>query len=132
MTRILVCGEGTRCEVRLWAMSCGGDWSVTLCGGGKHHVGAAALAVCDPPRPGRPPSATVSSLCAPAHRDDVVARAAAKELSAALGCNVAVTAGIHVDGASPEELALLQERCHTLCQTLLKEIEAARKPPAGD
>lgn len=38
--------EQSKYEIELCAVQCGRDYSVTICGGGRHHVGAAALG-CD-------------------------------------------------------------------------------------
>ena len=35
--------EQSKYEIELCAVQCGRDYSVTICGGGRHHVGAAAL-----------------------------------------------------------------------------------------
>ena len=43
--RITIAGQ-SKYEIELCAVQCGRDYSVTICGGGRHHVGAAALG-CD-------------------------------------------------------------------------------------
>lgn len=123
----LAVGEGTRCVLRLWALPCGDDWSLTICGGTLHHVGAAVLAVPTPPDPhtGRR-SATVSVLCALEHKDDELARRIAKRVSATLGCNVAAVAGVHIDGATQAELQQFLEHGDTLCQTLLDRLTPSK------
>ena len=50
-------GEG-KFRIEAHARRCGNDWSVTVCGGEKHDVGAVSLAQYEPERG----SATVSTL----------------------------------------------------------------------
>lgn len=102
-------GEG-KYEVCIRAIPCGRDLSVTITGGTEPHVGACAIGI------GRLPderpmqySATVSTFTVPDHKDDVVAKMAAKELADTLHANVTVTCGIHIDGATKEELIMLQD-----------------------
>ena len=111
-------GEG-KYEVCIQAIPCGRDLSVTITGGTEPHVGACAIGI------GRLPderpmqySATVSTFTVPDHKDDVVAKMAAKELADALHANVTVTCGIHIDGAAKEELILLQDNVKLALQAL--------------
>jgi len=86
----------------------GPDISVTIGGGDAYHIGATALAV---PRPSladaAAPSASASVICVTAHKEDELARAAALELATEFGCRVSVSAGIHVDDATAEDITLL-------------------------
>ena len=111
-------GEG-RFRVAVCAVPCGADWSVTVCGGELHHVGAAALAQYEPERG----SATVSTITAFTHRDDAVAARFAKEIARARRCTVSVSAGIHVDGAGPAELRALQDSAAECLRALLVKME---------
>lgn len=98
-------GEEPRLRIELWARLCGNDLQVTICGGTGYHIGASALASPVSEYHGRPAkSATVSSICLPGHKDDEIARSAAKYLSAMLERTVQVTAGIHIDQPLPAEL----------------------------
>jgi hypothetical protein len=101
---------------------CGRDFCVTVTGGTRPHIGASALAV---PRPSLSDpiktSSTVSVLCVTGHQEDDFARTAAGQLSARCNCVVTVTAGVHIDHATPEELARLNRNL----ETLLEEIEKA-------
>lgn len=119
----LTVGEGSRYQLQLWALPCGSDWSLTICGGALHHVGAAVLACPTPVNPatGRR-SATVSTLCALEHKDDEIARHIAKAVSVQQNCNVSAAAGIHIDDATPQELQLLLENGERLCQKLLEAL----------
>ncbi|MDA8216138.1 MAG: hypothetical protein M0Z94_00820 [Dehalococcoidales bacterium] len=107
-------GEG-RLRVEARALVVGGDLVVSIWGGTGPHVGAAALAVPYPSRerPGAT-SATSSVLTLLGHKDDQVAKAAAERLAAAHGRTVVVTAGLHVDRASADDIRALiaaADRC---------------------
>ena len=103
------------------ALLCGGDLSVTICGGETWHIGAAALAA---PRPSlKDPeevSASASVICLVGHKEDEVARHAALELATTFSCNVNVAVGIHVDNATKADLAQLWEN-YKVALNLLKE-----------
>jgi hypothetical protein len=77
----------------------GPDWSIHI-GGGAHHIGAVAMAGCGPD--GRPFQGT---LCLPPHKEDSLALRAARTLHDALGSTVCVSAGVHLDDISREEIA---------------------------
>lgn len=102
-------------EIRALAVSCGRDLSVTLCGGTLEHVGAVSLAAYEPERG----SATVSTVTAFTHRDDYIAARAAKALSCALCCTVTVTAGVHVDDASQQDISRLCENADAAVAALI-------------
>ena len=112
-------GEG-RFTVTARVERCGPDLLLLVTGGEAPHVGAAALAQYEPERQ----SATVSSLCAYGHRDDAVAVRFAKAAAAAGKCSAAAAAGIHVDGAGPEELSVLMENCEGCLAAVLERIGA--------
>jgi hypothetical protein len=77
----------------------GQDWSIHI-GGGAHHLGAVAMA-------GRGPDGRLfqGALCLPPHREDDLALRAARTLHNALGSTVCVSAGVHLDDISQEEIA---------------------------
>ena len=107
--------------VEAQAIICGGDISVTVCGGTQHHVGAVSVGVYEPERD----SATVSTITVFTHRDDRVSAHMAKELSRALKRTVCVSAGIHVDDASEDEIALLGYNSSRVCEKLIRRISSA-------
>ena len=111
------CGEG-RYRVHAAGRRCGDDLTVAVLGGDREHVGAVSLALYEPERR----SATVSTVTVPGHRDDAVAARFAKELSRALRCTVSVTAGIHVDGASPQEIGTLMQNCEQCLSELIARL----------
>lgn len=108
----------TRYKVIATACSCGADYSVTVCGGTLFHVGAVAVAY--PSASGS--EVTVSELIIPEHKDHYAARIFAEQMAGKLGCSIAVSAGIHIDDASKEEIELLLENCRICCDLLIADI----------
>lgn len=112
-----------RVVLRLTCVALGRDLSVTLCGGDQAHIGAVALAQ---PRPsleaeGRV-SATTSVLALLGHKEDELARNLATELAAKLDTVVCVACGIHLEGISREELALVGDLVRELSGALLARL----------
>ncbi len=94
---------------------------VTIGGGTRLHTGAVAVAASHPSLkdPNRLTS-TASVIAFAGHKEDQIARAAAIRLANALGTNVTVCAGLHIDDASPEEI----ERLIKNFNALIERIEA--------
>jgi peroxiredoxin len=93
------CEAGTgRTRVRLTWRWWGKDLHAHIAGG-KDHIGATALA-------GRKPEGETygAVLCVPPHKEDELALEAARRLHAVTGATVCVTAGIHVERITREEL----------------------------
>jgi gallate decarboxylase subunit D len=107
---------------------------VVLClaGGERGHIGAVGLGV---PRPSqRDParrSATSSVLTLTGHRDDELAKPLAEWAAARLGQVAVVTVGVHVEGATPEEIALLSANTREAAESLLAGIESAERSSTG-
>lgn len=101
------------------AVRVGGDVLVWIWGGDRPHLGAVAAAqprpsLADPART----SATASVLTFLGHKEDVVVKAVAEDLAAALGANVVVAAGIHWDGLGAEGVAVVLERTREITNLL--------------
>ena len=108
------CGED-RYLVTGPALLCGQDVTLTFTGGTLPHVGAVSLAVYEPERN----SATVSTICVYAHRDDQLAAECAKKAATALKCTAAVSVGIHVDDATSLELEILTKNFKECYSTII-------------
>jgi hypothetical protein len=106
-----------RAVVRLAAVQAGPDWVVAIYGGDGPHVGAVALA-----GPGGGGGGRHISL--PNHREGGPASAAAAELARSLGAAVSVSCGVHMDGATREEIALVEEAIGILARDLAREIKS--------
>ncbi len=98
------------CAVEMALLPCGQDLAVTITGGSLPHIGASALAI---PRPSlqnpAARSASESVLCVTGHKDDQVAKEAAHRLAAAFSCVVNACAGLHLDAATPADIAAMMD-----------------------
>lgn len=126
-------GEGRR-WMEITARWCGRDLVVTLVGGTTPHVGAVAVAQARPSLRGDgSTSSTTSVFALTGHKEDELARWAAGLLAALFDCSVVVTAGIHVDEASGEEIAELEQDARSMVQKLATALATgphAKKPAA--
>lgn len=86
---------------------------ITLFGGDLPHIGA--VAVVDPEG-----NCTLTEF--PSHREGVVSDAWAAALAAAGICPAVVTAGIHYDGISREEIKAVVAQTEELLRAVLKEL----------
>jgi hypothetical protein len=93
----------------------GGDLCVVLGGGERPHIGAAAVA--SPSESG--------AVRLPEHRDDVPALEMARKISAAKNIAVCVAAGIHIDGASADEIAALLKNAEKIGDRILRWLDGA-------
>ena len=111
------CGEGNF-AVSTFAAKCGSDINICVYGGTAPHIGAVSLAVYEPERD----SATVSTVTVHTHRDDAVSSYFAKAVSSAMKCTVCASAGIHIDNASADEIALMRENAAKCCTALIEKL----------
>ena len=121
MMRFDLSSEAGRYQIHATAMLIGEDLLVAIWGGTKPHIGAVAVAL---PRPSiadpQITSSTSSVFTLLGHKEDEVVKMVSERLSARLGKNVVVTAGIHWDDL-PEEA--IKEIVHN-CRKLADEIHA--------
>lgn len=102
------------------AIYLGKDISICIGGGTKPHIGAVSLAVYEPVRN----SATVSTVTVHTHRDDAVAAYFAKIISREMKCTVSVSAGLHVDDATDDDIRKLWEKAKECCTCLIEALKA--------
>lgn len=76
-------------------------------GGTSPHVGGVAIAVPRPRSDGRGLTCDMSQICIPGHKDVHAAAEAAKMIALATEQVVSVTAGLHVDDATDEQIRQL-------------------------
>lgn len=103
------------------AVFCGKDVVVVVGGGTHPHVGAVAVAISHPSL--KDPlvhTTTPSVIIVPGHKEDQIARDAARQLSRSLGTTVVLSVGIHVDNATPTMIDILVDGF----QELVNDIEA--------
>ena len=97
-------------KITLIAVKLGNDFNISIFGGNKPHIGAAALAV--PRRSLAEPekiSASVSNITVTGHKEDELARRAAAMLAARFNCVVCVACGIHIDAAEKAQISLIEQ-----------------------
>lgn len=115
-------GEG-RWRVEGAALATGAGVTLHLYGGERPHVGAVAMAV---PRPSlRDPartSATASVLAVTGHKDDELAKPLAELAAARLGQVAVVVVGVHVDAATPDDIARLSANAREATTRLLAQL----------
>ncbi|MBQ3386731.1 MAG: hypothetical protein IJG53_05345 [Eggerthellaceae bacterium] len=118
-------GEGSF-AIRLILHDTGRGLAGVLTGGDSPHVGSVVLAV---PRASlanaENPSCDVFTVPVPGHLDYVVAQDVATLLCRAYGEPVSVTAGIHVDDATAEDLETIKVICRNLALKALTAESAA-------
>lgn len=106
----------------------GEDLILSIWGGSKPHVGAVAMAV---PRPSLSNSAVISStssvLTRLGHKEDEIVKRISERISAALNKAVVVSAGIHWDNISNEEIENIQSMCDELTHRLIQRISRGEK-----
>ncbi len=122
----VVVDKDSRYEIIIKGYRCGEDYSFTICGGELHHIGAVALGCVRPYDPilGRN-SSSVSVITAHNHKEDEVAREMANLFANELNCRVSVSAGIHIDNATIDELKILLSNCRKAFAMLLQDIKGS-------
>ena len=115
-------------DLSAYVRQIGGDILVAIWGGEKPHIGAVAAAESRPStQDPNQTSATVSVFCYLMHKEDDIAKAAAKKLSAALDTKVVVTAGIHWDNLSADGIQRVNRNCEILVTTVKERIQTERE-----
>lgn len=120
MTNKVIYGTG-KALVEVQYQQIGQDLQVLITAG-KAHVGAVALAVPCPVN-AEGVTASVSVMTVPGHRDNIVAEAAALSLCKAFGRPVSVTAGLHIDQASQEEIMALVDNAKEAIKILINNLK---------
>ncbi len=121
---IYVCTQEASLAVEARAIRVGEDILVWIWGGTRPHIGAVAAAQ---PRPSlaQPDkkSATCSVLTYPGHKEDEIVKPVSEHLSAVLNTHVVVTAGIHWDGLSQEEISEIGSRIGEITRLLTVKLQ---------
>lgn len=91
-----------------------------ISGGECAHVGGVAYATPRAKSSGEGLTADVSNICGYAHKDVYMAQALAKIIGVATNETVSLTAGVHVDKATAQELEQLQKNCIMVAEEFVK------------
>ncbi|WP_027723258.1 hypothetical protein [Maridesulfovibrio zosterae] len=111
-----------RFSIRMHVICMGNDLCVSIGGGDKSHIGAVALAISHRALSGCDKiDASVSLLTVTGHKEDELARKVAYKLAVEFNCTVSVSCGIHLDGASIQEITqVLDEADGLLGEAVVK------------
>jgi len=117
-----------RLTIHLRVFRQGRDLQV-LCGGGATHIGAVALAapVADhPPVQGQAQhdaQIQVQLLGLPGHKEADLAQYMAESMAQALNCAVCVSAGVHYDNITREEITQVEQMTRDLTQRCIISLQ---------
>lgn len=92
-------------SVTLTAEWLGKDIALTISGGDRPHIGAAAVAV--PYRKGERLSVSTSVMCVPGHKEGELAKSVAEAVAKRHDVIVSAACGIHFEGISRGEIQKL-------------------------
>ena len=107
-----------RLSIHLRVYRQGRDLQV-LCGGGATHIGAVALAA-----PAHGLVEAQSHLVGlPGHKEDALAQRMAGRMAHALHCAVCVSAGIHYDNITREEIRQVEQMVHDLTERCISALQ---------
>jgi len=124
MPFITATGGRGKYRVAAEARRIGADILVSVWGGTKPHIGSVAAAS---PRPSlrdlKKMSATSSVINYSGHKDDIVSKLFSERIAARFGRNCVATAGIHIDNATGEHIAIILQNCKTACTRIIRMLE---------
>lgn len=111
-------------KITLKAFVIGCDIQVLCYGGDKPHIGAVSLAV--PYENDGKNCASVSTLTALTHREDIISRQLAESLCKQFKTSVAVSCGIHFEQISRELIVKIQDEILEMSKDLICELQAKK------
>lgn len=121
MKRFLVDISKGRFKIHGVVQEVGQDILVSIWGGTRPHIGAVGMAI---PRPSlsNPEkwSATSSNFTFVGHKEDILTKKISEKLASRLRKNVVVTAGVHWDSITPQEIKIIENLAEKLSDRILK------------
>lgn len=118
-----VSASGGKFEISAEVLEMGDDCLVAVWGGTRPHIGAVGMAQVRPSlRDPNKSSATSSVFTFVGHKEDIVAKMLAEELSRRLRRNTVVAAGIHWDNLSEDDIAVISGLCQTILEKILENV----------
>ena len=91
------------------------DVIITVGGGSFYHIGAVAVGFAHPSIKSQDKTtSTVSLITIPGHKEDLIVQNAAKTLSRLLNSSVVITAGLHIDNASENDIEVIVKNFYEL------------------
>lgn len=121
MTSWNVSASNDKFEISAEVIEMGDDCLVAVWGGTRPHIGAVGMAQVRPSlRDPNKPSATSSVFTFVGHKEDLVAKMLAEELSRRLERNTVVAAGIHWDNLSEDDVSSISRLCQVILEKILE------------
>jgi gallate decarboxylase subunit D len=115
-------------KIHGFVQTIGNDILVSIWGGTKPHIGAVGIAI---PRPSlknlKRWSASSSNFTLLNHKEDYLVKKISEKLSAGLKTNVVVTAGLHWDNLTSEEIHAVQKLSLKISGVILKRFNVREK-----
>ena len=128
MKRVFVEISKGRFKIHGLAQEVGQDILVSIWGGTRPHIGAVGMAI---PRPSlmnkEKWSATSSNFTFIGHKEDALVKKISEKLAAQLRRNVVVTAGVHWDRITSNEIKTIQNLTQKLSDQILKKFVPAQR-----
>ncbi|OGP92074.1 MAG: hypothetical protein A2157_20050 [Deltaproteobacteria bacterium RBG_16_47_11] len=128
MKRFLVEISKGRFKIHGFVQEIGQDILVSIWGGTRPHIGAVGMAI---PRPSlknqKKWSATSSNFTFVGHKEDILVKKFSEKLAARLRRNVVVTAGIHWDEITFNEIRTIQNLAEKLSDRILRKILSSQR-----
>ncbi|GAB6194497.1 prenylated flavin chaperone LpdD [Desulfocastanea catecholica] len=126
---IRIQSEAKGFPITIKAVLLGDDVNISIFGGEKGHIGAVALAqprssLANPAMTSA--STSVITLCG--HKEDRLACEMAEKAAIAVKGVVSVACGIHVDGASAEQINSIVCKVNEMVEDLLHQLGASKQP----
>ncbi len=109
-----------RIHMRLRALDMGDDLCILLDGGHKPHIGALTITTTQEHK-NSSPSYTHTHVV-PSHKEGAVSEQVTRYMHEALHRTIVCVCGIHIDQISAQEITLVFEMAHSLCQKLEKKL----------
>jgi hypothetical protein len=110
----------------------GPDILVSIWGGTRPHIGAVGMAI--PRHSLKNPkkwSATSSTFTFLGHKEDTLVKEISERLATRLRKNVVVTAGLHWDSITPQEIKIIENLTEKMSDRILKKLLPAGKGRKG-
>lgn len=123
-----VSANDDRFEIAAEVLEMGDDCLVAVWGGTRPHIGAVAMAQVRPSlRDATKISASSSVFTFLGHKEDMVAKMLAEELTRKLGRNTVVAAGIHWDNLSENDIRAISGLCEIIMEKILERVSPLRQ-----
>ena len=127
MKRFLVEISKGRFRIQGFVQEVGQDILVSIWGGTRPHIGAVGMAIPRPSLKNKEKwSATSSNFTFIGHKEDALVKKISEKLAAQLRRNVVVTAGVHWDRITSNEIKTIQNLTQKLSDQILERLQRTK------